>query len=210
MADKTQIETRAQDVTITYLQMLQAPADKGEAVLPENARLERVEHPTPELARWLYSAVGGPWRWYERLTWSFQQWADELAEAGAEIWLLTVNGTPSGYCQLAAHVETSNRQAHTETEILYFGLLENTHGQGLGRALLTAMVNRAWDLHTRHPLPPVKRVWVHTCTLDGAHALANYQRRGFEIYGSHTEEEIIPKEPLTGWQSMFITPADLS
>jgi hypothetical protein len=26
------------------------------------------------------------------------------------------------------------------------------------------------------------RVWVHTCTLDGPHALANYEARGLERY----------------------------
>lgn len=34
---------------------------------------------------------------------------------------------------------------------------------------------------------PTERVWVHTCTLDGPHALANYRARGLTVY--RTEDE---------------------
>lgn len=202
------MKTQAQNVTITYLEMKDARGGQTPDSLPAGVRIERAVHATPELARWLYSVVGGPWRWYERLSWTHRQWADELTEAGAEIWLLTVDGTPAGYCQLAAHVESAGGETHTETEILYFGLLDFARGQGLGKAFLQTMIQQAWCLDQRHPLPPVQRVWVHTCTLDGPHALPNYQARGLHIYGSHTEEELIPHQQLSSWQAMFITPQD--
>jgi hypothetical protein len=35
------------------------------------------------------------------------------------------------------------------------------------------------------------RVWVHTCTLDGRHALANYQARGFTPYHTTKHEQAL-------------------
>ena len=55
-------------------------------------------------------------------------------------------------------------------EIAYFGLLPAFHGRGSGGALLEHALRRGFELGDR--------VWVHTCTLDGPHALANYQARG--------------------------------
>lgn len=43
-------------------------------------------------------------------------------------------------------------------EIAYFGLLPRFIERGLGGALLTATVERAWAMGAR-------RVWVHTCSL---------------------------------------------
>ncbi len=46
----------------------------------------------------------------------------------------------------------------------------------MGGHLLTLGVRAAWDRGAA-------RVWVHTCSLDGAHALRNYEARGFRVYG---------------------------
>ena len=66
-------------------------------------------------------------------------------------------------------------------EIAYFGLLPEFIGQGLGGPLLTATIERAWQL------PNTRRVWVHTCTKDHKHAIDNYRNRGFEVF--KTEQE---------------------
>lgn len=193
------------EVTITYLHMLERAQAQVLSALPAGVRIERTMHATPELARWLYATVGGPWYWYERLGWSREKWLNELEEAGSEIWLLSVDGTPAGYCQLAAHVESRNGEMSAETEILYFGLMDFARGRGLGKAFLQHMIVNAWTLAERHPLPAIGRVWVHTCTLDGPYALANYQTRGLEIYGSSTETVSLPAEPLGSWRAMFAT-----
>ncbi|HTE59553.1 MAG TPA: GNAT family N-acetyltransferase [Solirubrobacteraceae bacterium] len=61
-----------------------------------------------------------------------------------------------------------------DVEIAYFGLLPAFHGRGLGGALLEHALRRGFELGSR--------VWVHTCSLDGPYALANYQARGLETY----------------------------
>jgi GNAT superfamily N-acetyltransferase len=60
-------------------------------------------------------------------------------------------------------------------EIAYFGLLPDFLRRGLGKLMLTAAVDRAWE-------QGVSRVWLHTCTLDDPAALPNYLKRGFTPY----------------------------
>ncbi|GAA1753448.1 GNAT family N-acetyltransferase [Rothia terrae] len=196
---------QATEVTITYLQMLERDEAQVPSSLPAGVKIERAAHASPELARWLYATVGGPWYWYERLGWDREKWQEELDEVGSEIWLLTVDGTPAGYCQLAAHIESSSGRISAETEILYFGLMEFAQGKGLGKIFLQQMIVNAWTLAERHPLPSIGRVWVHTCTLDGPYALANYEARGLTSYGSSTENVCLPAESLGSWQAMFAT-----
>lgn len=123
--------------------------------------ITRVDPPDGATSAWFYAHVGGPYSWTdhaERTPAEWQDWADTVAT-----WVLTVDGRPAGYYELADHGDA--------TEIAYFGLLRDHHGKGLGGHLLTHAIRRA---QTRHP-----RVTVHTCTLDGPNALANYEARGF-------------------------------
>ena len=57
-----------------------------------------------------------------------------------------------------------------DVEIAYLGLRPAFHGEGLGGALLEHALRRGFELGGR--------VWLHTCTLDGPYALANYRARG--------------------------------
>ena len=50
-------------------------------------------------------------------------------------------------------------------------------------------------------LPPTARVWVHTCTLDGPAALANYQARGLVVYAEEITEEIVPAHSPGPWSA---------
>jgi hypothetical protein len=58
----------------------------------------------------------------------------------------------------------------------------------------------AWALAARWPgIEPVSRVWVHTCTLDGPAALANYQARGMTVYRTEDAEVEVPASPPGSW-----------
>jgi len=76
-----------------------------------------------------------------------------------------VGEASAGYFELAKHDDGN-------VEIAYFGLIPAFIGRGIGGAMLTRAVSEAWALGTQ-------RVWLHTCTLDSAHALPNYKARGF-------------------------------
>ena len=163
-----------------------APAPAGLADL----RLVRAEGIGPEFARFLYTAVGGPWTWTDRLPWSYREWRDWLAKDGLETWVAWVSGTPAGYVQLEP-------RAGGEVEVAYFGLLPAFIGRGLGSHLLAYGLARAWDLAERHPaLPATARVTVHTCSLDGPAALRTYRARGFRLFRTETAEQ--PAVPTPG------------
>ena len=81
-----------------------------------------------------------------------------------------VQGIPAGYVELA--------QTGDSTEVAYFGLRPEFHGNGYGKHLLSYGIERAWADGAKH-------IWVHTCNLDGPHALNNYLKRGFKVYEVH-------------------------
>jgi GNAT superfamily N-acetyltransferase len=181
---------RSVQVTTWTLEMRTPPLG-ARPPIPAGVRIEVAPAISPEYARFLYALVGGPWHWVDRLTWSRQEWLAEIARS--EFHVAYAEGVPAGYVQLFAE--------DSSVEIRYFGLTEAAIGRGLGGALLAYGVDQAWSLPQRHEVEEVVRVWVHTCTLDGPAALANYQRRGFEIVGEVTAEEERPADALGAWTS---------
>lgn len=172
-------------VTVTTWSLEQtSPADQRPAATPvEDVRIVRAEVPSPEFSRFLYTAVGGDVRWTDRLGMTYAQWQERLDRPGVETWVAYEKGTPAGYAELEA-------QAGGAVEIVYFGLLPAFRGRRIGGHLLAQAVARAWDLAERWPaLGPTKRVWLHTCSKDGPHAMENYLRRGFRLFDTKVEEE---------------------
>jgi GNAT superfamily N-acetyltransferase len=179
-------------VITTYLEM-RSRAELRPARPGKPFQLSRVEVPCPELNRFLYTAVGARWWWYSRLAWDYARWLVYLDRPGLETWVAWQSGAPVGYFEL-------ERQAESDVEIAYFGLLPRFIGQGFGGALLTAAIARAWDMGAA-------RVWVHTCDLDHPDALRNYQARGLRVYRTEAKEEDLPDTPLEPWPGAnFPTP----
>ncbi|HZP83846.1 MAG TPA: GNAT family N-acetyltransferase [Chthonomonadaceae bacterium] len=162
------------------------PADlrPSQATGPEMV-IQQAEIACPEFNRFLYTAVGGNWYWTFWLGRTYQQWMDFLNRPEVETWVGYVQGTPAGYFEL-------EKQPEANVEIVHFGLLPRFIGQGLGGRLLTRAIQRAWEMGAR-------RVWVHTCTLDGPAALSNYQARGLRLYKQEVREEEIPDQPPGPW-----------
>jgi GNAT superfamily N-acetyltransferase len=101
-----------------------------------------------------------------------------------ETWLALVRGTPAGFFELERQGEA--------VEIAMFGLLPAFLGRGLGTRLLDGAIRRAWELGPR-------RVWVHTCSLDGPAALRTYRGRGLEIYDERVGDVMLPDERPEPW-----------
>lgn len=169
----------------------------GRTDLPDGVRVDETSSVTPEFARFLYALVGGPWRWTDRLGWTRDQWVADLAAPATIFLIASADGVPQGYLHLGASAvgETS------EIEIKYFGLVTAAIGKGLGTALLTRGIERAWRAAELDDVPPVSRVWVHTCSLDGPAALHTYTARGLELIDETVTDEDYPDEPLGSWAS---------
>lgn len=172
-------------VITTYLEMTDRAALQPARDGATPFDLIQSKIPSPELNRFLYTTAGANWLWYYRLSWDYARWLAYVDRPELETWVAYVSGTPAGYFEL-------ERQESNQVEIALFGLLPRFIGQGLGGALLTAAIRRAWDMDA-------KRVWVHTCDLDHPYALNNYQARGFKIYRTEEDVEDIPDEPLQPW-----------
>ncbi len=159
----------ANDVTtIYYLEMLD-PQELRPKESPRGFAVSLVDPPDKECNRSYYEAVGKQWQWTDRLTWSDDAWTRYVYRESLKTWIGRLDGEPAGYFELES-------QADSNVELAYFGLLPDFIGRGLGGALLTAAVRRAWSISG------TRRVWVHTCTKDHPYALDNYRKRGFKVY----------------------------
>jgi GNAT superfamily N-acetyltransferase len=168
-------------VTRWYLEM-RSPAQLKPSPVPDTApAIVRAEHPSPALNRFLYTSVGGDWHWTDRLPWTWDQWMGWLDRPQLQTWVMSVAGTPAGYFEL-------ERQPDDQVEIAYFGVAPPFIGRRLGGHLLTVALQQAWAMGA-------KRVWVHTCTLDHAAALANYKSRGMTVYREETETKALGETP---------------
>ena len=141
--------------------LLRTAPDPGD---PDLRVVRRAPCPVAEY-RALYAAVGERWHWRDRLAWTDEALAAHLARASVRVYVLLERDAPIGYYELECHDDGS-------VEIVYFGLVAAAHGRGLGGWLLTHAAREAWASGARV-------TWLHTCTLDGPHALANYLARGF-------------------------------
>ncbi len=194
-----------ESLTVTTWSLEQtSPGDLLDARPPEDSsgvRIVRAEVPSPAFSRFLYTAVGSDVAWADRLSWTYEHWEAWLDRPGVENWVAYERGTPAGYIELdgarartdgpgGARGEGLQGQPEGTVEISYFGLLPAFRGRRIGGHLLSFGTARAWDLHLRWGRQqPIDRVWVHTCSKDGPHALGNYRRRGFRLFKTEVTEE---------------------
>lgn len=157
----------------TYLQMTH-PSQFRPAFLDNEhgVSVKKIEPLDVDFYRFLYRSVGEQWHWRDRLLLSDHELKALLNESLVNVHVLYVEAVPAGYIELA--------QSDDSTKIVYFGLQPEYMGKGLGKHLLSYGIAQAWNTGA-------KRVWVHTCNLDGPYALDNYIKRGFSIYKVHEQ-----------------------
>jgi len=169
------------EMVITYLEMRKRPARPPAPHRAERLALMRAERPLPSFYRYLYNTVGGRWLWYERRLMDDRSLCAVIHDPAVEVYVLYVAGNPAGFFELDC-------RDPADIEIAYFGLLPEFIGRGLGRYLLDWAIDHAWS---KEP----ERLWVHTCNLDHPHAIAVYQRAGFEPYRQERKIVDDPRRP---------------
>ncbi|MDC1032592.1 GNAT family N-acetyltransferase [Candidatus Pelagibacter sp.] len=122
-----------------------------------------------ELNKFFYKHVGKNHRWVDRLIWSDNQWIEYSSDSKVDTYTLKVKEELAGYFELIFHPDLN------EIEIAYLGLLEEYHYKKLGSYLLTMAIKKSFK-------KKIKKMWVHTCSLDHKNALKNYLARGMKIY----------------------------
>ena len=148
---------------VTFLEMRKAPT----AQVPTSSySMRRIEKPDVDAYRQLFRRIGQAWLWFSRLimtdeelTAIIQDKAVELYtvvdDIGAEIGMVELDFREAGQCELA-----------------FLGILPELAGYGHGRWLLGETLVLAWR-------EGIRRVHVHTCTLDHPAALPAYRHAGF-------------------------------
>lgn len=172
--------SRSVEVVRTYLE-LRSPAQLRPAPPPNSdVRFVRRDRIAVDAYRRLYRDVGDRLYWRDRNAWTDAQLAQHLARREITVWECLVDRESAGYFELDRHDDGS-------VEIAYFGLRPKFIGRGIGKAMLTRAADEAWALGA-------DRVWLHTCTLDSAHALPNYLARGFTQFRRETYTAELPDD----------------
>ena len=127
-----------------------------------------------QINKFFYKNIGKKHRWTDRLVWSESDWIKYSSDQKVETFILKVKNDLAGYFELIFHSDLQ------EIEIAYFGLLKEYHNKKLGGYLLSTAIKKSFEKKD------IKRVWVHTCTLDHENALKNYLARGMKIYNKET------------------------
>ena len=172
--------------TITWLEMTSPDQLRPGRLPPEPVELVPAGPPLAPLLGETTTRVGRPHGWTSRPAWSAARWAEHLAMPGVRAWLARVGGEPAGVVEIEV-------RPGGEVEVTLFGLVPEFVGRGFGGHLLTQAVRLAWG--TEQPDgAPTRRVWLHTASADHAHALPNYQARGFRVVRSEVRRKVVPDE----------------
>lgn len=170
---------------VTFLEMREKP---GIEVPPSPLALKPIETPDARSYRELFRLVGSPWLWFSRLLMKDSELLAIIADPKVDLFaVVDADGRDAGMLEL-------DFREDGECELAFIGLVPELSGQGHGRWLLAEAVRRAWR-------DDVRRVHVHTCSLDHPAALSAYRRAGFTAFKRAVERFRDPR--LAG-----ILPAD--
>jgi len=135
--------------------------------------LEKVKPPNIELNKFFYKNVGKKHRWIDRLVWDNLKWTSYLENKSVHTYVLKLTNDLVGYFEIIQDLPINN------SEIAYFGILNEYMGKKFGGYLLSEAIKKGFELKS-------KKIWVHTCSLDHKHALNNYLNRGMKIFKEDT------------------------
>mgnify|MGYP005649043805 FL=1 len=162
-----------QEVKRNYLEINSLKDLKEVKEISENYSVELLCPTNFQLNKFFYKNVGKKYKWVDRLIWTETQWIDYVSNKKVKTYIFKNKNDLAGFFELISHVEKK------EIEIAYFGLLEEFQNKKLGSYLLTKAIKISFTDN-------VKRVWLHTCSLDHKNALNNYIARGMKIFKTET------------------------
>ena len=158
-----------QEVKRSYLE-INSPQDLKEVSKPlEDYSLNLLDPINFQLNKFFYKNVGKKHKWIDRLVWTEIQWINYVSNKNVRTFIFKNKEDLAGFFELIFHPEKR------EIEIAYFGLLEEYQNKKLGSYLLSEAIKRSFEYS-------IKRVWLHTCSLDHKNALSNYVARGMKIF----------------------------
>jgi ribosomal protein S18 acetylase RimI-like enzyme len=156
-----------------YLE-IKSQKDFKEVKIPsQNSSVELVKPKDFQLNKFFYKNIGKNCQWVDRLIWTDLNWIEYISSENLFTYILKEKNEIAGYFELLFN------ENNKESEIAYFGILEEYFGKKFGGYLLSEAIKNSFILGSR-------RVWVHTCSLDHENALKNYLARGMKIFKTET------------------------
>ena len=156
---------------VTHLEMTAPPTRRADP--PGNWTLRKLDAPEPAWYRDLFRRVGENWLWFSRARMSDAELTAIIQAPGINVYALALDGRDEGLLEL-------DFREPGQCELAFFGVTAPLIGTGAARYLMNRALERAWS-------HDVRRVWVHTCTLDHPSAVAFYQRSGFRPFRRQIE-----------------------
>ena len=163
----------SKQIVRNYLEISSIKDLKEHKIIPDNYSVRNIEPHDFQLNKFFYKNVGKKHHWVDRLAWTEKQWIEYTSDKKVKTFVLKKNNDLVGYFELIIHKDQN------EVEIAYLGLLEEYQNQKLGSFLLSSAIKNSF-------LSEIKRVWVHTCSLDHKNALGNYIARGMKVFKRET------------------------
>jgi len=158
-----------EEVKRNYLEICSLQDLKEGSKPSEDYSLGLVDPINFQLNKFFYKNIGKKHKWVDRLIWNDHQWIEYLLNKSVKTYILKKRRDLVGFFELIFHFERK------EVEIAYFGILEEYQNQKLGSYLLSEAIKISFNKN-------IKRVWLHTCSLDHEYALKNYISRGMKIF----------------------------
>ena len=173
------------DYTVTYLEMTERPRFPWpHAPVKPPVSLLLCQDPPVWYFRALYDAVGRDYAWEDMPARPDDEVRDWLDPARMRLWTVLSHGWPHGFFLL------DEADAAT-TEIVYFGLVREAIGRGLGTWMLKTAILTAWEREG------LERLEVNTCTLDHPRALSLYQKHGFRPVRREQKSRVLTRDRNT-------------
>ena len=95
--------------------------------------------PDFQLNKFFYKQVGKKHRWIDRLSWSDVKWINYISNKNLETYIISESEELAGFFELLYNPELK------ETEISYFGLLEEFIGKGIGGYALSVAIKKSFE-----------------------------------------------------------------
>lgn len=172
---------------VTSLEMTAKPEPKADPPGMGAFSLDPIGRADVQRYLAIYRLLGERWMWFSRLMKPVSELQALLADPAMLFFAARHGGRDVGLLELDFR-ETG------EAELAFFGLDESVLGRGAGRWLMNRALELAWAR-------PIRRFWVHTCTLDHPGALDFYQRSGFRAFRRGVEiaddprlKDVLPRE----------------
>ena len=140
---------------------------KGKNKPSDKIFLELLDNKNFELNKFYYKQIGKKHQWVDRLAWNEKDWIKYTTNENLKTYILKEDEELVGYFELIFD--------KNECEIAYFGILKEYIGKSLGGYLLSEAIKIGFE-------KKMKRIWVHTCSLDHQNAILNYKARGMKIF----------------------------